>query len=291
CGGVAGVELALAAHHRLGPGAEVTVIEADGALALIGRGARRALLAHLDRAGIALREGARAVAVEPGAVRLEGGERVDAAFVLGAAATRPQEWLAETGLALSDGFVTVGPSLQSVTDPAVFAAGDIAHMGFAPRPKAGVYAVRQAPVLLHNLGVALTGQRRMRAYRPQQDYLKLISTGSKGAVADKWGLPLDGAWLWRWKDRIDRRFMAMFHQLPRMPALAVPARVAAGVAEELASAKPLCGGCGAKVGQAELKAALAHLPRPARPDVLSGPGDDAAILTHGKGHQVLTTDH
>lgn len=290
-GGVAGVELALAAHHRLGPGAEVAVIEKDRALTLIGGGARRALLAHLGRAGIRLLEGARAVAVEPGAVRLENGGRVKAAFILGAAATRPQEWLAETGLALAQGFVTVRPSLQTETDPAIFAAGDIAHMGFAPRPKAGVYAVRQAPVLLHNLGVALTGRGRMREYRPQRDYLKLVSTGGKGAVADKWGLPLDGPWLWRWKDRIDRRFMDMFHRLPRMPAPALPARVAAGVAEELASAKPMCGGCGAKVGQAELKAALAHLPRPARPDVLSGPGDDAAILAHGKGHQVLTTDH
>lgn len=290
-GGVAGVELALAAHHRLGPGAEVTVVEKDAALARIGGGARRALLAHLGRNGITLREGARAVAVEPGAVRLDGGGRVEAAFILGAAATRPQGWLGDTGLVLAEGFVTVGPSLQSVSDPAIFAAGDIAHMDFAPRPKAGVYAVRQAPVLLHNLGVALTGQGRMRSYRPQRDYLKLISTGGKGAVADKWGLPFDGPWLWRWKDRIDRRFMAMFHQLPQMPVPALPARVAAGVAEELASARPMCGGCGAKVGQAELKAALAHLPQPARPDVLSGPGDDAAILTHGKGHQVLTTDH
>lgn len=290
-GGVAGVELALAAHHRLGPGARVTVIEAGDLLSLIGPGARRALRSHLDRAGITVLEGARAVSVEKGAVRLAGGGRVEAEFVLGAAATHPQPWLGSTGLALTGGFVNVGPSLQTQTDPAIFAAGDIAHMGFAPRPKAGVYAVRQAPVLLRNLGVALTGQGAMQSYRPQRDYLKLISTGGKGAVADKWGLPLDGAWLWRWKDRIDRRFMAMFHPLPKMPAPPLPAQVAAGVAEELAGGKPLCGGCGAKVGAAELRAALAALPPPARPDVLSGPGDDAAVLTHGKGHQVLTTDH
>lgn len=290
-GGVAGVELALAARHRLGPGAAVTVIERDVALTLIGGGARRALLSHLDRAGVTLLERAQAVAVEPGAVRLADGRRIAAAFVMGAAATRAQGWLEETGLALTKGFVNVGPSLRTETDAAIFAAGDIAHLSFAPRPKAGVFAVRQAPVLLHNLGVALTGRGGMRAYRPQRDYLKLISTGGRGAVADKWGLPLDGGWLWRWKDRIDRRFMDRFHALPRMAPPPLPGRVAAGVAEELGNAKPMCGGCGAKVGQAELKAALAALPPPSRPDVLSGPGDDAAVLSHGKGHQVITTDH
>ncbi|OYX44123.1 MAG: selenide, water dikinase SelD [Rhodobacterales bacterium 32-67-9] len=290
-GGVAGVELALAARHRLGPGAEVTVIERGAALALIGGGARRALLGHLGRAGIALLEHAPVVTVEADGVRLADGRRVPSAFTLGAAATRPQAWLGETGLRLTDGFVNVTRTLQSEADPMIFAAGDIAHMGYAPRPKAGVYAVRQAPVLLHNLGVALTGTGSLRHYRPQKDYLKLISTGGKGAVADKWRLPLDGAWLWRWKDRIDRKFMARFHELPRMTADPLPAILAAGVADEIGKGKPLCGGCGAKVGQADLKAALAALPRPARPDVLSGPGDDAAVLTHGKGHQVITTDH
>ncbi len=290
-GGVAGVELALAARHRLGPGAEVTVIERGAALALIGGGARRALLGHLDRARITLLEHAPATAVEVGAVRLADGRRVAAAFTLGAAATRPQGWLGETGLALTEGFVNVTQTLQTESDEAIFAAGDIVHMGFAPRPKAGVYAVRQAPVLLHNLGVALTGRGRMWRYRPQKDYLKLISTGGQGAVADKWSLPLDGAWLWRWKDSIDRKFMAQFQDLPKMAPPALPATVAAGVRDEIGKGKPMCGGCGAKVGQADLKAALSGLPRPARPDVLSGPGDDAAVLTHGKGHQVITTDH
>ena len=290
-GGVAGVELALAARHRLGAGAEVTVIERGATLALIGGGARRALFGHLGRAGVALLEHAPVVAVEADAVRLADGRRVASAFTIGAAATRPQAWLTGTGLGLTEGFVNVTPTLQTESDPAVFAAGDIAHMVFAPRPKAGVYAVRQAPVLLHNLGAALTGKGTLRRYRPQKDYLKLISTGGKGAVADKWSLPLDGAWLWRWKDRIDRKFMARFHELPAMVAAPLPAILAAGVEDEIGKGKPLCGGCGAKVGQADLKAALSDLPRPARPDVLSGPGDDAAVLTHGKGHQVITTDH
>jgi selenide,water dikinase len=40
-----------------------------------------------------------------------------------------------------------------------------------------------------------------------------------------------------------------------------------------------------------LGAALGGLPVPKRPEVLSGPGDDAAVLARADGVQVLTTDH
>ena len=290
--GVGGVELALASAHRLaalGAKPQVTLLEqAEQVLQGIGAGAQRALLAHLSRAGVQVLTGARPVLLEPEAVVLADGRRLVSDFTLAVAGARPQCWLAETGLALHQGFVSVSNRMQS-SDPAIFAAGDCAHMGFAPRPKAGVYAVRAAPVLLHNLRAALTGQP-MRTYAPQRDYLKLISTGGKAAVADKWGLPLDGGWLWRWKDRIDRAFMAKFEDYPAMAALALPAHPVPGLRAAL-GVKPLCGGCGAKLGANDLGAALAGLPAPSRGDVLSGRGDDAAILKAGAGVQVLTTDH
>ena len=129
----------------------------------------------------------------------------------------------------------------------------------------------------------------MKAYHPQRDYLKLVSTGGKGAVADKFGLRSGGAWLWRLKDRIDRKFMAKFEDYPAMPR-PMPAHPVTGLKQAL-GAKPLCGGCGAKVGAGALADALSHLPAPSRTDVLSGAGDDAAILSHGDRRQVITTDH
>lgn len=205
-GGVAGIELALACRHRL-PQAEVTVYEAaPQPLAALGRGARARLLRHCARRAVAVQCTARLVAAAPGLLQFADGRSARAEFILGTGATQPAGWLAETGLALHQGFVSVGPSLQS-SDPAIFASGDIAHLSHAPRPKAGVFAVRAAPVLAANLRAAATGGA-LRPYHPQRDYLKLISMGEQRAVADKWGLPLEGAWLWRLKDRIDRRFMA-----------------------------------------------------------------------------------
>lgn len=290
--GVGGVELALASQHRLaaaGATPEVVLLErAPIALAGIGNGARARLLRHLAQAGVRLVTGAQVTRIAPHHVELAGAPDMPSDFTLAVSGTRPQDWLAETGLTLQDGFVAVSPTLQS-SDPLIFAAGDCAHLSHAPRAKAGVYAVREAPVLFHNLRAALL-DHHLRPYWPQRDYLKLISTGGKGAVADKWRLPLDGAWLWRWKDRIDRKFMARFADYPPMVKPLPKGPLLPGLAEAM-TAQPMCAGCGAKLGADELSAALASLPAPHRVEVVSGPGDDAAVLRSQTGFQVITTDH
>ena len=105
------------------------------------------------------------------------------------------------------GFVRVTPTLQVEGHANLFAAGDCAAMIHAPRPKAGVFAVRQAPVLAANLAAGLSGAP-LRPYVPQGAYLKIISLGHRSALAEWRGMTLRGRWLWQVKDRIDRRFMA-----------------------------------------------------------------------------------
>ena len=291
-GGVGGIELALASHHRLsglGRAPQVTLVErAQDVLPNIGAAARNQLLRHVDRAGVRIVTGAEAARITADSVHLSTGEVLGSDFTLSVAGSRPQAWLAETGLALHQGFVRVGPHLQS-SDPLIFAAGDCAHLDHAPRPKAGVFAVREAPILHHNLRAALTGGA-MKPYHPQRDYLKLVSTGGKGAVADKFGLRSGGGWLWRLKDRIDVKFMAMFTTGGPMVQPLPPEPRVQGLIEAM-GAKPLCGGCGAKLGAEGLATALAGLPAPQHADVLSGRGDDAAVLRAGAGVQVITTDH
>ena len=292
--GVGGVELAMAASHRLRKGGatpSVTLVDpSDSILPGMGDAARRAILAELAAANITLRLGQRAARIAGNAVVLSGGDSLPSDFTLSVAGARPQAWLTETGINLTDGFVTVGPTLQS-SDPRVFAVGDCAYLSHAPRPKAGVFAVRAAKALDHNLRVALARTGHMRRYQPQRDYLKLISLGDRRALADKYGFALHGLWVWRWKDRIDRRFMAMLDEpMPPMTQITPPG-AAAGLADLLAEV-PVCAACGAKLPPLALKSALAGLPASQRPEVLSGPGDDAAILARpGGGRRVMTTDH
>lgn len=276
-GGLAGVELALAMAHRE-PKAAVALIEREAGLNGISPRIAAALKRELARARVSCHFNAEAIAITDREVQLADGRKVPSRFTLGAAGARPWEWLAQSGLPCEDGFLRTLPTLQIEGHPTLFAAGDCAHLIESPRPKAGVYAVRAAPVLLANLHAAVAG-RPLRPFRPQKGYLKLISLGGKRALADRgrWRLTAPAGLLWRWKNRIDQRFMERFRALPAMGA----------EGEDQA----LCGACGAKLGPEALKGALAALPQPKRTDVLTGPGDDAAVLAMGDTRQVLTTDH
>lgn len=291
-GGVAGCELALAMAHAMrevGTAPEVTVIEAGPRISGMGEGARRRVSAAMKDLGVEVRVEAQVACIEAQHVHIEGQAPVAAELCVGAAGAFAHPWIAQTDLPQNDGFVTVGPDLGVVGDEALFAVGDCAEMPFAPRPKAGVFAVRAAPVLHHNLRVALSGGERKK-FRPQKDYLKLISLGGQSALAEKFGLTLAGPVMWRWKDRIDRAFMDRLGDLPQMKIEAFKGPVAEGVAE-MRAGKPLCGGCGAKVGGGVLAGALTGL-NGAQGDVVLGAGDDAAVLRQpGGGFQVMSTDH
>lgn len=290
--GLAGVELALASVHRLkATGARVAVTLVDQSpdfLPTLSGQARRRLLCELAGQGVTLKLGAPVAGIGPASITLATGEEIGSDFTLTATGARPHLWLANTGLADGAGFLPTDAELRT-KDPLIFATGDCATLTGDPRPKAGVFAVRAAPILLHNLRAALTGAT-LRTFRPQKDYLKLVSLGRTSAMAEKWGFTLSGPRFWRLKDRIDRRFMAKFATYPAMSQTATPAPMTEGLQAYL-DQRPLCGGCGAKLGPGVLSSALATLPPPSRAEVRSGPGDDAAILATPSGVQVLTTDH
>lgn len=289
-GGVAGVELAMAMAFALKKtgraGVSVTLIERDRILTALTKSAAERLKRQLASCGVSVLENTRIARLTAGCVALQDGADIVAGFVVGAAGARPHGWLAATGLALSAGFVEVRETLQSGSAPEVFAVGDCAHMLSSPRPKAGVFAVRQAPVLHANLRAVLSGGA-LRKFSPQRDYLKLISLGEKSALALKWGFAVRGRSLWRLKHRIDRKFMHQFADLRPMTATRrAPAPLGAS------NPAPLCGGCGAKVGGVALNRVLAQIAPDGRRDVVAGVGDDAAVLRGPDGQtQVISTDH
>ena len=116
--------------------------------------------------------------VEAGAVHLEGGERLPADAVVWVAGAAALPIFAGSGLETDErGFVRIRPTLQCLGHDEVFAVGDCAAWTAGPGlAKAGVYAVRQGPVLAHNLIARIRGER-LRAYRPQRDFLSLLNLG------------------------------------------------------------------------------------------------------------------
>lgn len=147
----------------------------------------------------------------------------DRAFWVTQASAPP--WVSECGLSTDDrGFIAVGETLQSLSHPRIFATGDIATMVAHPRPKAGVFAVRQGKPLFKNLQAAVLGKPLQR-YIPQKNLLALIGTGDGKAIASRgnWGFGPTG-WLWCGKDRIDRAFMARFDHAKITPETPEPDR-------------------------------------------------------------------
>jgi selenide,water dikinase len=210
--GTAGVELALSMKYRL----DCLDLSAPPKVALIERGEtllpgdnasmRRHLEKELNRAGVTVFRGEPVADAEGTFIRLASGASVPASFVALATGARPHEWLSGTGLTLHDGFVSVGPTLQSISHPHVFACGDTAHLTFDPRPKAGVFAVRQGVVLAEQIN-RLANNHPLTDYRPQKDYLKLVSLGRRRAIAEKWNVCLNLPGFWALKRYIDMNFM------------------------------------------------------------------------------------
>ena len=293
-GGAGGVELLLAVQHRLrallteardDPGRLSFTLLTRGARILEshGAGVARRFERVLGERGVDVRTGHEVVAVTADRVVPRDGAPVPADIVLWVTGAAAPQWPREAGLAVdAGGFIRVDDHLQSVSHPGVFAAGDVAALP-EPRPKSGVFAVREGPVLARNLRRAATG-RPLARYRPQRRFLGLISTGDRYAVASRGRWSLEGAWLWRWKDWIDRRFMARYNDLPEMDA-EDGVELGRGIADadairELSTLAMRCGGCGAKVGSSVLQRVMQRLPVGARDDVLIGidSPDDAAML-------------
>jgi selenide,water dikinase len=307
-GGAGGVELLLSVERRLrreldaagGDGAALRftlVTGADGLLPRFPRPFRERFKAVMAARGIALSEGARVAAVEAGAVVLGDGARLCADEILWTTEAAPARWLAETGLALDDrGFLRVDAKLRAFGRDDVFAAGDTIAFDPAPIPRSGVYSVRAGPVLADNIRAALTG-RRLRPYRPQRDALYIVATGEPHAIATRNGLTVEGAWVWRWKDWIDRRFMRRFNELPEMmQSSAEPASPLADkqALRDISAIAMRCGGCGAKVGATVLTRALGGLAPAPNPDVLVGldaPDDAAVVDIGGRQVSVHTVDY
>ena len=294
-GGAGGVELALSTQLRLQDSLRAagqdperlhyTLITAsDYIMHMHNPGVRKRFERIFAERNIEIKTGVRVIEVTANSIRVADGGSIESDAVIWVTTASSPGWPAQSGLAVdADGFIQVDKHLQSLSHEHVFAVGDAAALN-DPRPKSGVFAVRQGPVLAHNLRAAATA-KALRPYRAQKNFLGLISTGDKYAVASRGNWSHESAWLWAMKDWIDRKFMRNFNELPDMEPEDHPA-LAAGIADaeairELSTLAMRCGGCGAKVGATVLSRVMQRLPDTQRDDVLIGRDapDDCAMLS------------
>jgi selenide,water dikinase len=248
-------------------------------------GTVKAVKQELARRNVQLVLGKMVGSVQSGQITFADGSCLPADLVLWAGSATAPPLLKALGLPTdANGFLLTRPSLQSVGHDRIFAVGDTGTSDTWPTPKAGVYAVRQGPILWENLQ-RLLRREPLVDYVPQRGFLSLLNLGDGRAILSYKGHTFRGAWCWRLKDRIDSRFMDMYQDYTPMSMAAAP---------QTHDGQPpamRCAGCGGKVGGSVLSQVLQRLDIPPSEHVLLGleQPDDAAIIRAPGGRPVVCT--
>ena len=214
-GGAGGVEILLAMQNAVRPGpttgTRFSIVSDTPSILSSHLPHVRAIFERvLARRNVAIYSSARVESAESGMVRCSDGRAIESDAIFWATGAGAAPWIAASGVAIDEaGFMRVNSHLQSPSHPTIFGSGDAIAFDEMRLPKSGVFAVRQGPVLSHNLRAALRGEP-LRPFVTKPTALNLISTGDRCAVMAWRSQAIEGAWVWRWKDWIDRRFMRRY---------------------------------------------------------------------------------
>lgn len=213
-GGVASVEIAFCLLQQF----RKQSVEAEASLKIftssdtVAEGMKRRSVKKIKRLleaqGIMVYSQNRVTTVNDDCIFTEDGTQHDADVVIWCTGAAAPPVLGKLNLQTDDrGFIATSDTLQSLSDSRIFAVGDSGTIVASPSPKAGVYAVRQCPVLWHNLRGFLSGGP-LETFDPQSDFLKLLNTGDGKALLEYGPFSIHARWCWHLKTWIDRRFVS-----------------------------------------------------------------------------------
>lgn len=215
-GGVASVEIALCLKQQyekrnLSCDVSIEIFTSSDTVAegMTPRSVRR-IEQILKSRSIHITPGYRVTKVCDDFIETEDGSRHQTDVVIWATGAVAPQVLTKLGLQTDNrGFIATTRALQSLSDPRIFAVGDSGTVMESPSPKAGVYAVRQCPILWHNLRASILGGA-MKTFSPQKDFLKILNTGDGKALLQYGWFTAHARWCWKFKTWIDQRFVSEF---------------------------------------------------------------------------------
>jgi NADH dehydrogenase FAD-containing subunit len=212
-GGPAGVEVTANLWRLVNKNSGNATIKLFAGRKLLGNlpeKVRNLTLRSLAKRGITVIEENHVTEVARDQIRLTDGSSnpFDVAFM--ALGVQPSQIFRDSGIPTGpDGGLLVNAYLQSVAYPEMFGGGDCISFADRPLDKVGVYAVRQNPILFHNLLAALEG-REMKTFMPQKDYMLIFNMGNGRGILWKKNFVYEGRLAFLLKDYIDRKFMKKF---------------------------------------------------------------------------------
>lgn len=211
-GGPAGVEVAANVRRLLTTAryqTDITIIAGSNLLPAVPERVRSSALHYLSQLGIAVRTGNKGTC-RNGGVTLTDGSTLPSDFTFIATGIKPSSLFSKSAVPVgADGGLLVNRFLQSVAHPELFGGGDCISLDGTPLAKVGVYAVRQNPVLFHNLAAALDNGQ-LQPFTPGGAYMLILNMGNDRGILWKRSWSMNGKLAFLLKDRIDRHFMAKF---------------------------------------------------------------------------------
>ena len=298
-GGIGSIEIAFCLHERFHGrpkyAAEALSTDFKPEISIVTRGSqlgsglldstsRKTRLEFANR-NVKVFTDSEVVAVDANGLQLKNNNRIDADMIIWATGAVAGPLLGKLGLETDErGFLLTRDTLEVTRLPGVFAVGDTGTIIGSKISKAGVFAVRQGPVLHKNILRKINGSDNLLSYHPQTDFLKLINLGNDKAIAEYKGRSFLSGWSWKLKDRIDVKFMRKYQDY-------APMKMTSDVSED-AEQEMRCLGCGGKIGGEILGQVLSELQIENHPDVkigLNNP-DDAAVVATANNEVTVTTD-
>lgn len=167
----------------------------------------------LSSRGIEVIEGPYVSEIQPDQIILENGKGYKVDLIFPAVGVKPSQIFSRSGLTTGpDGGLLVNRYLQCPDYPNIFGGGDCIHFEPDPLDKVGVYAVRENPILYHNLLASLDGGE-LQPFDPGGKYLLIYNMGGEQGIFCKWSIIFSGGLAFKIKDYIDRKFINKFQAI------------------------------------------------------------------------------
>jgi NADH dehydrogenase FAD-containing subunit len=217
-GGPAAVEIAGNVHHLIRTtgcrNVDIRLFSGTKLMAGHSGSIQRIIRKIFHRRHIAIDESSGyADSICDGVITFENGRRFSPDIIFLATGVKPSPLFADSDLGTGpDGGLLVNEFLQCVDYDNIFGGGDCIYFSPDPLDKVGVYAVRENPVLLHNVASALNGSP-LRKFEPGGKYLLIFNLGEKLGALQKGPIVWGGKSAFFIKNYIDKKFMERFQAL------------------------------------------------------------------------------
>jgi len=191
--------------------AEIFLASGNGVMSGFDTKVRNCVIKTLNGLGVTIVDNVRLEKIEQNRVIFTDKSDSEADYVFLAVGTSPSSIFSDSGIPTGkDGGLLLDSFLRSVSYKEIFGGGDCISFEPFSLQRVGVYAVRQNPILFHNLQAAINDNNDYQKFIPQKSFMQILNMGDHTGIFFRKSLLFSGRPAFILKDYIDRKFMIKF---------------------------------------------------------------------------------